>query len=250
MFSLWNLYALFYLQMDLSPSPPPLLPLPWVLRREVNLRRTGSIHNFYGKSREHTWHRSGTTRIPEAHGGLIRGTWEAFGGRHKRGHNSSPPCPSDFPSGSDSKASTYNAGDPGSVPGLGRSPGEGNGNPLQYSCLENSMDGGTWWAAVHGVPKSWTWLSDFTFTLPLSSMQTQWLRYYLYKRNHQDWKGRCTRLWPSTGRSMVEGRCFCPMLWKKRVVSLYKVNSRVFSLGDHMPYFAGDSPSITSFVLV
>ena len=42
--------------------------------------------------------------------------------------------------------------------------GEGNGNPLQYSCLENPMDGGTWWATVHGVAKSWTRLSDFTFT--------------------------------------------------------------------------------------
>ena len=41
---------------------------------------------------------------------------------------------------------------------------EGNGTPLQYSCLENPMDGGVWWAAVHGVPKSWTQLSDFTFT--------------------------------------------------------------------------------------
>ena len=49
-------------------------------------------------------------------------------------------------------------------PGLGRSPGEGNGNPLQYSCLENSMDGGAWWATVHGVTKSRTRLSDFTFT--------------------------------------------------------------------------------------
>ena len=48
----------------------------------------------------------------------------------------------DFPGGSDSKASVYNAGDPGSIPGLGRSPGEGNGNPLQYSCLENPMEGG------------------------------------------------------------------------------------------------------------
>ena len=47
-----------------------------------------------------------------------------------------------FPGGSDGKASAYNAGDPGSIPGLGRSPGEGNGNPLQYSCLENPMDGG------------------------------------------------------------------------------------------------------------
>ena len=61
--------------------------------------------------------------------------------------------------------SACNAGDLGSIPGLGRSPGEGNGNPLQYSCLENPMDGGAWWATVHGVPKSWTRLSDFTFIL-------------------------------------------------------------------------------------
>ena len=52
--------------------------------------------------------------------------------------------PWDFPCGSDGKASAYNAGDLGSIPGSGRSPGEGNGNPLQYSCLENPMDGGTW----------------------------------------------------------------------------------------------------------
>ena len=50
----------------------------------------------------------------------------------------------DFPVGSDSKASVYNAGDLGSIPGLGRSPGEGNGNPLQYYCLENPMDRGAW----------------------------------------------------------------------------------------------------------
>ena len=50
----------------------------------------------------------------------------------------------DFPGGSDGKASVYNAGDLGSIPGSGRFPGEGNGNPLQYSCLENLMDGGTW----------------------------------------------------------------------------------------------------------
>ena len=54
------------------------------------------------------------------------------------------------------KASAYNVGDPGSIPGLGRSPGEGNGNPLQYSCLENPMDRGAWWATVHGVAKSQT----------------------------------------------------------------------------------------------
>ena len=50
----------------------------------------------------------------------------------------------DFPGGSDGKASVYNVGDPGSIPGLGRSPGEGNGNPLQYYCLENPMDRGAW----------------------------------------------------------------------------------------------------------
>ena len=61
--------------------------------------------------------------------------------------------------------SACSAGDPGSIPGLGRSPGEGNGNPLQYSCLENSMDGGAWWATVHGVAKSQTRLNDFTFTI-------------------------------------------------------------------------------------
>ena len=52
--------------------------------------------------------------------------------------------------------SACNVGDPGSIPGLGRSPGEGNGNPLQYSCLENPMDGGAWKATVHGVAKSRT----------------------------------------------------------------------------------------------
>ena len=58
-----------------------------------------------------------------------------------------------------------NAGDPGSIPGSRRSPGEGNGNPLQYSYLENSMDGGAWWAIVHGVTKSQTRLSDFTLLI-------------------------------------------------------------------------------------
>ena len=71
----------------------------------------------------------------------------------------------DFHGGSGFKASACNAGDLGSIPGLGRSPGEGNGNPLQYSCLENPMDGGSWWATVHGVAKSRTRLSDFTHSL-------------------------------------------------------------------------------------
>ena len=68
-----------------------------------------------------------------------------------------------FPGGSDGKESAYSVGDPGSIPGSGRSPGEGNGNPLQYSCLENPMNRGTWQATVHRVAKSQTWLNNFTW---------------------------------------------------------------------------------------
>ena len=58
-----------------------------------------------------------------------------------------------FPGGSDDKDSAHTAGDPGSIPGSGGSPEEGNGNPLQYSCLGNPTDRGAWWAPVHGVAK-------------------------------------------------------------------------------------------------
>ena len=82
-----------------------------------------------------------------------------------------------FPHGSDGKESVCNAGDLGLIPGSGRSPGKGNGYPLQYSCLENVVDRGTWWATVRGVTKSWTQLSDLTiltFHRPLSF----WFLYY------------------------------------------------------------------------
>ena len=59
-----------------------------------------------------------------------------------------------FPGSSVGKESACSAGDPGSIPGLARSPGAGNGNPLQYPCLENPINRGAWWAAVHGVAKS------------------------------------------------------------------------------------------------
>ena len=65
-----------------------------------------------------------------------------------------------FPGGSESKESAFNAGDLGSVPGWGRSSGEGNGNPLHYSCLENPVNTGAWKAAVHRVAKNWTLLSS------------------------------------------------------------------------------------------
>ena len=61
-----------------------------------------------------------------------------------------------FSGGSDGKEPAYNAGDPGLIPGLGRSPGEWSGYPLQYSCLENLMDRGAFWATVRGVTKSRT----------------------------------------------------------------------------------------------
>ena len=61
-----------------------------------------------------------------------------------------------FPGGSDGKESAYSAGDPGAISDLARSPGGGHGNPLQFSCLENPMDRGAWWATVHGVAKSQT----------------------------------------------------------------------------------------------
>ena len=65
-----------------------------------------------------------------------------------------------FPNSSVDKESACSAEDLGSIPGLARSPGEGTGNPLQYPCLENLMDRGTWWTAVHGVAKSQARLSD------------------------------------------------------------------------------------------
>ena len=73
--------------------------------------------------------------------------------------------------GSNGEASADNAGDLGSIPASGRSPGAGDGNPLQYSCLENPMNRGAWEATVHGVAKSWTQLSDFTF---INSFATPW----------------------------------------------------------------------------
>ena len=81
-------------------------------------------------------------------------------------------CTADFPGGSDGKVSAYNVGDLGSIPGSGRSPGEGNGNSFQYSCLENPMDRGAWWAAVHGVAKSRTQLRDFTHSLTVETNNT------------------------------------------------------------------------------
>ena len=93
-------------------------------------------------------------------------SWDLLNGEAEQRNSTQVTCFVGFLGGWDSKASAHNVGDLSLTPGLGRSLGEGNGNPLQYSCLENSMDGGAWWATVHGVAKSRTRLSDFTFTMP------------------------------------------------------------------------------------
>ena len=80
---------------------------------------------------------------------------------HRNTTNYFQPWNESFPGGSASKESACNAGDAGLVSGSGRSPGGGHGYSLQHSCLENPMDGGGWWATVHGVAKSQTWLSDW-----------------------------------------------------------------------------------------
>ena len=106
------------------------------------------------------------------------------------------------------KASTYNAGDPSSIPGWGRSPGEGNGNPLQFSCLENPMDGGAWQAIVHGVAKSRTRLSDFTsFTFDSAAHQRGSGSHSYRKRNRR----ACPPHIPARlqGTSLVSSTCPC-----------------------------------------
>ena len=87
--------------------------------------------------------------IPDRLTCLLRNVYAGQEATVRPGHGTT-----DFPGGSDGKVSAYNTGDPGSIPGLGRSPAEENNNPLQYSCLENPTDRGTWWATVHSIAKS------------------------------------------------------------------------------------------------
>ena len=96
-----------------------------------------------------------------------------------------------FPGGSDSKESSCNAGDPDSIPGSGRSPEEGNGYPLQYPCLENSVDRGAWRATVHGVTKSWIRLNSYRvigicskqISLCRSKFEMIWVRHLSFYLN-------------------------------------------------------------------
>ena len=91
---------------------------------------------------------------------MTKETWQAPAHRHCPPRSFSCSYTASFPGDSDRKESSCNAGDPGLIPGLGRSPGEGNGHPTQYSCRENPMDRGSWSATVHGVAKHRTRLSD------------------------------------------------------------------------------------------
>ena len=91
---------------------------------------------------------------------MTKETWQAPAHRYCPPRSFSCSYTASFPGDSDRKESSCNAGDPGLIPGLGRSPGEGNGHPTQYSCLENPMDRGSWSATVHGVAKHRTRLSD------------------------------------------------------------------------------------------
>ena len=89
-----------------------------------------------------------------------------------------------FPGDSEVKAFSCNAGDLGSIPGLGRFPGEGNDDPLQYSCLENPMDRGAWWVIPHGVAKSLTRLNDslsfFSFSFANTFSQSEGYLFILF----------------------------------------------------------------------
>ena len=81
-----------------------------------------------------------------------------------------------FPGGSEVKVSACNAGDLGSIPGLGRSPGEGNGNPFQYSCLEKPMDRGAWWAIVHGIHRvRHDWATSLHFNIQKNTIKLKFI---------------------------------------------------------------------------
>ena len=105
------------------------------------------------------------------------------------------------------KASACNAGDLGSIPGLGRSSGEGNGSPPQYSCLENSTDRGAWWATLHGVAKSRTRLSTFTGSLLSLEPSSVWLYLHLFPRS-------TTGSWLSFFHSILPNISLFPLLQK------------------------------------
>ena len=131
----------------------------------------------------------------------------------------------DFPGGSDGKESACNAGNPGSIPGSGRFPGEGNGNPLQYSCLENFMGRGAWWTTVHGVSKSRTQLSDWHFYFHVYTHS------HVYMYTFQKMKVNKIHLWAHSDKGLDN---ICPLRDEPRGHGLWTRSGLMFSNCD--PY--------------
>ena len=132
-----------------------------------------------------------------------------------------------FPSGSDGNASVHSAGDLGSIPGSGRSPGEGNGNPL-HSCLENSMDGGAWWATVHWVTKSWTQLSNFNFTFKhcVNGFILLWKLFSMMKmRICRNWNAEGMRNWREREMATHSSILTWRILWTEETGGLPSMGS-------------------------
>ena len=136
---------------------PNKLHLCSVFTRDLQRNRTSSIYT--GIKKEVLLELSHKIKEDEKSHDLFSANWRTSNAGGIIQYDFKGPC---FSGASDGKASACNA-DLGSIPGLGRSPGEGNGYSLQFSCLENSMDKGSWQATVHGVTKSWTRLSKFHF---------------------------------------------------------------------------------------
>ena len=144
-----------------------------------------------------------------------------------------------FPGDLDGKASACSVGDPGSIPGSGRSPGDGNGNPLQYPCLENSMDGGAWQAIVRGVTKSQTWLSNFT-------LQAHLEMYVPPKETN--WRMKYSMKWSVTKpdhRSQMKWLRLSPMSPKQDLISLSSLPNGI-SPKWNLKAIHQESPSSTS----
>ena len=132
---------------------------------------------------------------------------------------SSLEIPTVFPCGSDGKESACDVTDPASIPGLGRSPGEGNGNPLQYSCLENFMDRGAWWASVHGAERVG---HDWVTKLVLTVLQRVWHICHLWE-DPKSYSTSLSILW-TQGTNYFKGQfslsinCLCIKCWHIKVI--------------------------------
>ena len=122
---------------------------------------------------------------------------------------------SGFPGGSDGKESTCNAGDPGFIPGLGRSPGEGNDYTLQYFCLENPMDRGAWRATVHGVAKNQTRLNNTLGSVLYRKYYSLLCRWYLVPNSSVFFSGWSQQRAGDDSTSPHHYICFC---WKSTSV--------------------------------